>query len=370
MNQITRCPNCSTSFRVTDDQLAAHQGKVRCGRCSFIFNARDFLQRVEAEQSNTSKGITPQTKTEKTPQAIPQASTITIQKQEVEAVIDAASKVVEQTALNTATPTPAPPPIEPAFPVFEETAKPKAAEPAKDEKELKRALARLIKQTRKEKTQKTRKPSRHTIAAPEVLDIDTQEQIQSALDAVPDTTFESNAEYRPILDDTDDLFLPPKRSAWYWLWSVASLVLTLTLLAQLAYNFRLELSQEFPALRPKWEALCTKLQCDMPLPRESELLRSEWSELTYIPDHPTLIQVKATLRNLAPFDQALPKLELTLTDENERVLAKKVFLPKEYLAQDATTQSSLRANDELHAFLQLDLGPLNSTGYSLYWYYD
>lgn len=39
----TRCPNCRTAFRVTPDQLAAMGGQVRCGRCSFIFNAVDHL---------------------------------------------------------------------------------------------------------------------------------------------------------------------------------------------------------------------------------------------------------------------------------------------------------------------------------------
>ena len=31
-SMITRCPGCGTAFRVTPDQLAAREGKVRCGR--------------------------------------------------------------------------------------------------------------------------------------------------------------------------------------------------------------------------------------------------------------------------------------------------------------------------------------------------
>ncbi|WP_047395272.1 DUF3426 domain-containing protein [Chitinibacter sp. ZOR0017] len=177
-------------------------------------------------------------------------------------------------------------------------------------------------------------------------------------------------EYRPILDDSDPLFMPEPPSRWRWLWRVGTVVLSLSLFAQLAYQYRLELSQEFPALRPRWLHLCSKVGCEMPLPRNGQMLRSEWSELTYIPDHPTLIQVKATLRNLAPYEQALPKLELSLTDDNERLVAKKVFTPAQYLAQNDTPVNQLNANDELHAFLQLDLGNLRSTGYSLYWFYD
>jgi predicted Zn finger-like uncharacterized protein len=38
---ITRCPKCSTAFRVTDDVLSMAKGKVRCGQCFHIFDAME-----------------------------------------------------------------------------------------------------------------------------------------------------------------------------------------------------------------------------------------------------------------------------------------------------------------------------------------
>jgi predicted Zn finger-like uncharacterized protein len=38
MNLVTRCPTCGTSFVVQRDQLAAHFGTVRCGKCGGVFN--------------------------------------------------------------------------------------------------------------------------------------------------------------------------------------------------------------------------------------------------------------------------------------------------------------------------------------------
>jgi len=35
----TRCPTCSTCFRVTERHLAIAKGKVRCGQCQLVFNA-------------------------------------------------------------------------------------------------------------------------------------------------------------------------------------------------------------------------------------------------------------------------------------------------------------------------------------------
>ena len=40
---ITQCPACGTHFRVTPEQLQAHQGQVRCGRCMAVFDGLQAL---------------------------------------------------------------------------------------------------------------------------------------------------------------------------------------------------------------------------------------------------------------------------------------------------------------------------------------
>lgn len=46
---LTRCPECSTLFRVTSEQLKARQARVRCGACEATFNALDALEDVQLE---------------------------------------------------------------------------------------------------------------------------------------------------------------------------------------------------------------------------------------------------------------------------------------------------------------------------------
>lgn len=41
--QVTRCPHCQTSFRVSDEHLEAANGVVRCGSCLQVFKATDYL---------------------------------------------------------------------------------------------------------------------------------------------------------------------------------------------------------------------------------------------------------------------------------------------------------------------------------------
>lgn len=54
---LTRCPTCSTAFRVTPEQLKARAGRVRCGHCSGVFNALETLEdappAVEAAEAST-----------------------------------------------------------------------------------------------------------------------------------------------------------------------------------------------------------------------------------------------------------------------------------------------------------------------------
>jgi len=40
---ITECPNCRTRFRVSETQLAAASGRVRCGACLSVFQGTDYL---------------------------------------------------------------------------------------------------------------------------------------------------------------------------------------------------------------------------------------------------------------------------------------------------------------------------------------
>jgi predicted Zn finger-like uncharacterized protein len=46
MNYITSCPACETQFLLTTEHLKAHRGKVQCGHCEHIFNAKNRLTEI------------------------------------------------------------------------------------------------------------------------------------------------------------------------------------------------------------------------------------------------------------------------------------------------------------------------------------
>mgnify|MGYP003494274903 CR=1 FL=1 len=57
---LTRCPTCSTAFRVTSEQLKARAGKVRCGHCSAVFNALETLEDAPPAAEAAGASVSPE----------------------------------------------------------------------------------------------------------------------------------------------------------------------------------------------------------------------------------------------------------------------------------------------------------------------
>src|SRR5690348_10918919 len=56
MRAVTHCPACQTEFFVTDEQLNQHNGKVRCGQCLHVFDAKaEILETVDNDAPVTTE---------------------------------------------------------------------------------------------------------------------------------------------------------------------------------------------------------------------------------------------------------------------------------------------------------------------------
>jgi predicted Zn finger-like uncharacterized protein len=54
----TRCPQCTTTFRITAAHLKSHGGQVRCGRCQHVFQADQHLVERPAKPAAKEPGTT------------------------------------------------------------------------------------------------------------------------------------------------------------------------------------------------------------------------------------------------------------------------------------------------------------------------
>lgn len=151
--------------------------------------------------------------------------------------------------------------------------------------------------------------------------------------------------------------------------SLIALVLGLALLGQIAFFNRTRISAEAPELRPAFEALCASLGCSVPLPTDRQLIRTEWSELSFVPQNDHLIQLNATLKNMANYPQAFPVMELTLKDAEDKVVARKAFRPEDYVPASEFKLGQFNGNSELKLQLRMEMTQGKALGYSLHFYY-
>jgi predicted Zn finger-like uncharacterized protein len=171
------------------------------------------------------------------------------------------------------------------------------------------------------------------------------------------------AEQVAIVQDYDDSEFQPKRRSWPW--AIAALLLLLMLLVQAAYFFRVDLAARLPGLKPALIGYCRILKCSVPLPQHTDLIGIESSELEADPANENQITLNALLRNRAPYAQAFPNLELTLNDSQDKPLARRMFIPADYLPLAENEAAGLLPNHELGIKLNLNTTDLKPSGYRL-----
>ena len=273
MSFVTRCPRCSTLFRVTPAQLQLRAGKVRCGRCMHVF---DGLQALAVEQGRAAELARMESadggaNLDAPAVAASESSTMPA------AVRDTAAPVVEQRAAPTA------PTLAPA---------PEGEPPARS--------WRLSRPT-------------------------------------------------------------PAQG-----WAVGCLVLLVFLGLQLAFVYRSELAARYPVMKTSFGALCDVAGCVVTLPQRPHLVKIEASDVHMIDvGRPGFIQLTATLRSYANYDLAYPALDLVLTNANEHALARRVFVPDEYLDATRDPKRGLSPNAEITVALDLDTTDLKASGFRL-----
>jgi predicted Zn finger-like uncharacterized protein len=304
MSLITRCRHCHTTFRVTPEQLQVHGGQVRCGRCMQIFNALASL--VPEMQTEPGQAAGPLPVIVSPPVASPAPGA------EVTAPLIGSQEPVPVSA-GTAQPMDA---------VLPAAAEALPAEPTREETVLAEA------------------------AQAETLRAGTQESAVS-----PDNPF--------VYHPAPAVRRNPRLVA-------ACVLLVTALAAQGIYFYRGEIAARHPLARQWLTAACAEAGCTVLLPQDPKAIVIEASDLqTLDPLRPDRIQLTATLRNHAGHDVAYPALDLVLTNANDHTLARRIFLPAEYLGRGQDARAGFTANAELTVRLALETGDLGAAGFRL-----
>jgi predicted Zn finger-like uncharacterized protein len=138
------------------------------------------------------------------------------------------------------------------------------------------------------------------------------------------------------------------------------------LAGQAAYLWRGEIAANAPMLRPQLEKLCGLLRCTVALPQQPRQISIEASDMQATdPTNPGLIVLTATLRSHAAVLLGYPALDVVLTDNDDRTVARRIFLPAEYLDSTEDVHTGIAPSAEITVRLNLDTGDLGAAGFRI-----
>lgn len=402
-SHVTQCPNCRTSFRVSQAQLAAAHGAVRCGACLHVFNAAEqlFGPRGAAAASSVKPVSAPASKPQppgspKAPAAKAVDETLWIHDDldldnldldEELAKLEEQEQQLSQQFLA----------LERA-PRYSESFGSATAQDDDDVHDEAWAEA-LLRDEQVKRDSFELEPTNAPEPAPRQSDEplaaaspaasgvereQPQEPRIGALDAAdaeddrprdepePDDSARSEPALREErLFDLDDEPLQldwqqQKETAWGRLfgWGLLNLLAAAGLLAQYAaYNFD-ELARQ-DRYRPWFEQLCPNIGCELPSKVDISQIRSSNLVVRSHPEFSGALIVDAILYNRAPFAQPFPLLEMRFADLGGQLVASRRFKPSEYLAGELAGQSEMPPQTPIHISLDILDPGTRAVNYSL-----
>ncbi len=148
-------------------------------------------------------------------------------------------------------------------------------------------------------------------------------------------------------------------------WAFGSLLLALGLAGQAAYFYRSDIAASIPEARMPLNRMCDLLRCTVALPQRPRQISIEASDMQAVDAaNPGVIALTATLRNHATTEVGYPALDVVLTNIKEHTVARRVFLPAEYVPAGKDARS-IAPNAEVTVRLDLDTGDLGAAGFRL-----
>jgi predicted Zn finger-like uncharacterized protein len=294
MNYITSCPACETQFLLTKEHLKAHRGKVQCGNCEHIFNAKNRLTEISDDIHSAAEY---------------QAS---LESQANQTLEDAGDKPIGD------------------------------------------VLNNVLETVPNLENLNTIDPDSTTTASytsqriPEIIEAEAVGSLQ-----------------RPtVIEDltADPKFRQPKTKLSLW---QALFCLLLAILAglQTIYSTRTKIAAEYPQFKPYLVQACSALKCEIELPKNLDFFTIDDSDMQEDDTHQNVINFSSLLINNAPYTQAYPNIELTLTDTNDQPVLRRVIKPSEYLATSTNAASGIISREEERIRLAINVTDLAVAGY-------
>ena len=325
---ITRCPNCDTSFRVTDVQLAVASGSVRCGACLQVFSALEHMLPGALSHDAASLLV-----------ADDAAGVANVDVPDLETAL-------EEVLIDAALPT-----DEDSIADFDH----------EDEIDIDADV--------------TLEPQ---FAADLIDSVRDEYELQDPVsqgasedDDNAETTLDAGADSEAFVPDirveTDPTELVgewvPPRPKLSRVWIVGTGLLCLGLVFQYGWFNRFQLATT--RLGPVYDLVCDRITCGLPEFSDISLIRATDLVVRTHPKIPKALIIDAIMVNRADQRQRFPDVEFRFADMNDKLIAARVFSSTEYLQGEMSGLKFMPPHTEVRISLEIvDPGSL-ATNYSL-----
>lgn len=378
MSLATRCPECGTTFKVVRDQLRISDGWVRCGRCSHVFDGtehlhdpdapvdvappepprtvatptiadidffNDTLLRLQSDAQSPDEGtvarlpvpmvitdhipqpprtqpVTLEAPTLGWPSFSGYASTTTVPVIEFPADEAPGSSYAAHQPIDTWSHLPSLHLGDVPRRAEADAADAVPAETAPDAKDTQFQKALRRARVKSTKIARSRAKARDNESAAVLMT--ASEPVESSLVAGETPVV---AKRRRVAREPD----APRRSGLRldWPWRTLSVVALLVLVAQVIYQERSAIVARQPSWRPAFASACEVLGCQLAALQRIADITIDGASFAREKDGEGY-QLSFTLRNRADLPLAMPAVELSLIDLQERTVVRRVLRPADY----------------------------------------
>jgi predicted Zn finger-like uncharacterized protein len=144
----------------------------------------------------------------------------------------------------------------------------------------------------------------------------------------------------------------PQTSRYRRYWALASLLLMLPLSGQIAWYLRDSLITHSVG-KQVLQGICGLSGCSVPIQRDIDKILISDRALFAPPEKPGALSLKLEMVNSADFKQPFPKLQLSLYNDMGRIIARRTFLPNEYLTNKHHSSQMMPMSSAVYAELEL-----------------
>jgi predicted Zn finger-like uncharacterized protein len=318
---VTRCPKCDSGFAVTADLLRLHDGLVRCGQCSHVFDGFECLQdslptltQKVGEQSTPTPALESELEQEPAKVTVPVMPTASAAPEVFRMVAERRAPTTAAWASKPASSFQSSVTTEPTEPSL--TTYPSAPVSGRSEPVFKSF------------TDETAEP-----------EWSVPERAEPAVKIVGEARLrgdDPSAFGRTVPDFMEDE--EPESPSRALIWLSGAVALSLVLLGQLLYVYRDDVASSVPTLRPLLEQVCRPLGCEVGYVRRIERIFVVGSSLQLATNQPVAgvhdYVLRLTLQNRFDRAQPWPSLMVVFSDASGTVVIRRALAPSEYLPPD------------------------------------